>query len=574
MRHPSETDSRPCAASNPIVGRGKHLRLQPRGTGGAQALARPKPLRGRSLGRGRHRIGAPIETSPGGPLLAALASALLATAAATGCAASAPPPEPGLGLAGLVEGSPPETRVAAEWEPALGVLVRWPPYLPRDLFVELARDTRLFVLVEDRARAEDARGWFDRWGIPPERVEFLEVSGSDDAAWTRDFGPHPVFTAGGGFELGDARYDLSTPDSGLACDGPLGTPWNGGWGERFLDYDVRLDDAAPTAIARALGLPSRDLPFVLTGGNFMTDGRGGAMSSCILVNENERGGLDEDRLRQLLARDLGIRRFDVLPNFEDDGIQHVDCLLKLLDEERLLVARPPTDHALFERYERIVTEHLARLRTRSGRPYEILRLDTARYSGERLAAYTNSLVLNSTVYVPLFGIAQDEIALAQWRAALPGHAVKGFPFVLDEEPALPDRARRMYDDGIGWRNFDALHCRTRAVWDPHMLHIAVDRVPRRPAARDSYEVVASIVPYSGARLLADVCRVRWRYEREAGWREEPLVRGEDGRFRTRIPAGPAARTVEYHVVAADASPRYETAPPTAPGALLRFTPTR
>ena len=25
---------------------------------------------------------------------------------------------------------------AAEWEPALGVLVSWPPYLPRELFVE------------------------------------------------------------------------------------------------------------------------------------------------------------------------------------------------------------------------------------------------------------------------------------------------------------------------------------------------------------------------------------------------------------------------------------------------------
>ena len=131
----------------------------------------------------------------------------------------------------------------------------------------------------------------------------------------------------------------------------------------------------------------------------------------------------------------------------------------------------------------------------------------------------------------------------------------------------------MYDDGIGWRNFDALHCRTRAVWDPRMLHIAVDRVPPRPAPADSYGVAASIVPYSGASVLADVTRVRWRYAGEAGWREAALERSGDGRFRASIPAGPSARVVEYYVVAADASPRVETAPRTAPGAVFRFTPT-
>jgi agmatine/peptidylarginine deiminase len=472
----------------------------------------------------------------------------------------------------LIEGSPPRLRVAAEWEPALGVLVRWPPYLPADLFVELAKDTHLYVLVDDEEAADGATTWFEGWGMDAERVHFLQVPGSDDAAWTRDFGPHPVFTAAGGFHLADARYDLSTPDSALACDAHLGTPWNGGWGIPLPSYDVTREDAAPTLIAKALGLHSEELPFVLTGGNFLTDGRGGALSTCVLTNENQGNGLAETDFFGLAREHLGVERYAVVPNFEDKGIQHIDCLLKLLDERRLLVARPPEDHPLHERYERLVDDHLSRLQAPGGEPYEILRLDTARYAGDRLAAYTNSLILNDVVYVPLFGIPEDRVALAQWKQALPGHRVKGFEFVLDDEPALNARARRMYGDGIGWRDFDALHCRTRAVWDPHMLHIAVEPVVSSPAPADSYEVVASIVPYSGELLVEDELELRWRVEGADGWQIMGLSRDDDGLFRASLLAGPTERRVEYYVVAVDASGRRETAPPTAPAAVFAFTP--
>jgi agmatine/peptidylarginine deiminase len=472
----------------------------------------------------------------------------------------------------LVEGSPPRLRVAAEWEPALGVLVRWPPYLPADLLVELANDTHLYMLVDDDTAAGEARTWFEGWGIDAERAHFLQVPGSDDAAWTRDFGPHPVFTAAGGFHLADARYDLSTPDSALACDAQLGTPWNGGWGIALPDYDVTREDAAPTLIATALGLDSEELPFVLTGGNFLTDGQGGALSTCVLTNENQGNGISDADFLGLAREHLGVEHYAVIPNFEDKGIQHIDCLLKLLDERRLLVARPPDDHPLHARYERVIDEHLTALRTPDGEPYQILRLDTARYAGDRLAAYTNSLILNDVVYVPLFGIPQDEVALRQWQEALPGHRVKGFPFVLADEPALSPRAHRMYGDGIGWRDFDALHCRTRAVWDPHMLHIALEPVPGSPAPADVYEVSAAIVPYSGELLLADQLELRWRVEGADGWQIMGLSRGDDGLFRASLLAGPTERRVEYYVVAADASGRRETAPRTAPRAVYSFTP--
>ena len=47
----------------------------------------------------------------------------------------------------LVLGQIPNSRLVAEWEPALGTLIRWPLGIPSDLVVELASDDFLYVLV-------------------------------------------------------------------------------------------------------------------------------------------------------------------------------------------------------------------------------------------------------------------------------------------------------------------------------------------------------------------------------------------------------------------------------------------
>jgi len=471
----------------------------------------------------------------------------------------------------VVDGTPPVRRVAAEWEPAIGVLVRWPAYLPHRLLLALAEDTTLYVLVENDDVEQQARDWFDRWDVPRDRVRFLHIPGSDDAQWTRDYGPHPLFTEDGALVLVDARYDKSTPDSGLACDAPLKTPWNGGWGDRFLDYDVMHEDPAPTAIAEALGLDAFEVPIVLTGGNVMTDGRGRALSTCILTNENRSNGIADDVFFRLAARDLGLDDYDVIPNFELDGIQHIDCLLKMLDDHRLLVARPPADHPLRARIDDIVRNHLQDLRTRRGEPFEIIRIDTARAHGDELAAYTNSLVLNATVYVPLFGIPQDQIALEQWQMAMPGHTVKGFEYRLDDEPVVPDRARRMYPNDNGWRGFDALHCRTRAVWDPNMLHLSVDAAHRAKTGEDTHDLVVTIIPYSGAPLLRRDLVVCWRLEGDDRWQRVALRRRDDGQFLASIEAPPDA-IIEYTIHARDTSGRRASLPLTAPAAYRTSRP--
>ena len=59
----------------------------------------------------------------------------------------------------------PEKRVVAEWEPAIGTIIRWPLGIPSDLVVELASDDALYVLVENNNQQIQARNNFNDWGI-------------------------------------------------------------------------------------------------------------------------------------------------------------------------------------------------------------------------------------------------------------------------------------------------------------------------------------------------------------------------------------------------------------------------
>ena len=331
-------------------------------------------------------------------------------------------------------------RMAAEWEPATGVLIAWPFRLPRELVVALASDVQLHITVKDDTSLRQAASTLASWDIPAEAYTFIETPKGDGWYGTRDWGPFAVFDSSGDCHLTDAHY----------IDYPVSDPGSNDtiyWLTKIEDLDFRPDDQAPAAVAEALHLPRIELPFALTGGAVATDGRGTAFITESVIRENEALGVPKDRFLEAAEAMLGIERFIVLPNYEELGVHHIDCLLALLDAERILVKRPPRDHPQYTHVERVV-EVLSRQLTPSGKPYDILRVDTPRYDDDRLANYTNALLLNQTVYVPLFGIDADAQALDTWRRAMPGYQVLGFNYGGED----------------GWTYTDALHCRTKAIW--------------------------------------------------------------------------------------------------------------
>ena len=84
----------------------------------------------------------------------------------------------------------PEKRVVAEWEPALGTMIRWPLGIPSSLVVELAADDFIYVLVETNNQQNQALNSFNNWGVDIDNIVFINTD--TYSHWTRDHGPQFV----------------------------------------------------------------------------------------------------------------------------------------------------------------------------------------------------------------------------------------------------------------------------------------------------------------------------------------------------------------------------------------------
>lgn len=502
-----------------------------------------------------------------------------------------------------VNGDDRQIRVAAEWEPAIGVMISWPLVIPDQLVIDLARQEKLFVALKDAADRTAAEQKFTALGITDSRIHFFvgdpeaepdgqktprvdadngkpgtaNTESSDTAEediyqnmqnWTRDWGPFAGFDENGTYYLIDPLF-ADYPMSKIECDAKL----NYFPGARTEDWNG--DEIK--SLASLLQVDVLKVPVYLTGGNVMFDGNGSAMSTCITLNENKQFGVSRDRFFNTARESLGIDSYHVISNFEDYGIQHIDCFLKFLDDERVLIARPPPGHESYGRYQDLVAE-IAKLKNRAGRPYRILRIDAGEVVNESMddpqfkqwlesesgvgvarmkkgiAAYTNSLILNKRIFVPLYGIATDNAALQTWRAVMPGYEVTGYEFSKRTGSKIP------------WQSFDALHCRTRAIWDPQMLHISHDRIPQIMAfSPTGYQIEASVIDYSRAGIVDDSVRVSWRRQGDCDWNSHIMqTTDREAVFSAVIAAGQPGANIEYFVSATDLSGRSQTLPPTAP----------
>ncbi|MFN0205043.1 MAG: agmatine deiminase family protein [Planctomycetota bacterium] len=441
-----------------------------------------------------------------------------------------------------------ETRIAAEWEPVAGCLVAWPLHLPRELLQEIVKKEFLVVVVKDHAAEADARETFTKWNINLSNVKFVAAAQSDGHYGTRDWGAFSLFNSAGNMSLVDGKY----------VDYPL-SGFDPGTIHAYLSkiekpLSFAHDDAAPAKVAELLGLERLELPISLTGGNVYTDGHGIAFATAIILPENRDLKISDDEFFTITRDRLGISNFYIVPNFEAIfGAQHIDCVMKLLDEERIIVKEVAKDNPDYAGVEAVV-QKLRSLTNVYGRPYQILRIKTTPYNGTQVPAYTNSLILNKRIFVPLFGVDSDEPALATWREAMPGYEVIG----------IPQQKKN------AWTYTDALHCRTKAIWDAGMLYLRHRRFDAIVKKQAAYPVEVTIRDYSKTGLRADSLRVYYRSHGESVWRSEKLVASDRVEiFNAKIPDSAGPR-IEYYISAEDGSGRRETLPRTAPAGFYEF----
>lgn len=426
-----------------------------------------------------------------------------------------------------------QRRMVAEWEPAFGTLIRWPLGIPGDLVKELAESDSIYVLVENYNQQLQATTTFQSYGVNMDHCRFILAN--TYSHWTRDWGPHYVFDENGDANIADPIFD--------------GYPWVPGCNSRGNVKNLHTgkgyeeDDAVNAVLAETFGLPLISLPAYLTGGNVMTDGHGYAVSTRQMLDENAPV-CDETCFMQAAEELLGIHQYFIAENPEIYGIQHIDCYAKFLDEERILVKSLPPGHPEYQCVEELAT-FLGNQTGCYGRKYEIIRIYCAPYNGTEVAAYTNSLILNKKVFVPLFNIAADEQALQVYEEAMPGYEVIGF-------------------DG-SWYYYDALHCRTMGIFDPEML-VMWHRAPQKAQSNMPVSLVARIDDRSESGLAPGLLKLFWREEGNMFWNNVLLSpTAEPDSFIAQLPSFPGGTHLEYYFAATDSSGRHEKLPRTAPG---------
>jgi agmatine deiminase len=301
----------------------------------------------------------------------------------------------------------------AETEPHRRTLMAWPPDVPqciftpeqlqpaRAVYADIARAVAAFEPVTLVVRPEDVAGATQRVG---DAVEIFAAPIDD--AWMRDVGPIVV----------------RAPDERLHA---VHFRFNA-WGDKQLhDADARVG----AAVARHLGLPVHEVPFVLEGGSVAVDGRGTLVTTerCLL-NPNRNPGRSRDVIERVLQSSLGVDRVVWLADAiaEDEGTDgHVDNVVAFTPSGRVLVqgcddAANPNAAIAADNVDRLQAAGLD-VTVVPVLPYTVL-------GGQRIPVpYVNVYAGNGFVAVPVSGHLFDDDACALIGAQYPGRSVVPVP---------------------------------------------------------------------------------------------------------------------------------------------------
>jgi agmatine/peptidylarginine deiminase len=416
---------------------------------------------------------------------------------------TAPPPGPGI-------------RQCAEWEPVTGALVRYPFGLSNSLLKEIADNIELWILVASSSEQTTVTSSLTAAGVNMANVRFQIAA--TNSIWTRDYGPQFMFDANGDQGIVDHHYNRPRP----------------------------LDDVVSYAVGTTWDVPVYGSPLIHTGGNYMCDGHGLGHSTTLVYDDNS---ISDAQVDGYMLSYLGIQTYRAIPDIQISGIHHIDCWAKFLNEETILVKQVASGNTDYTRIE----SGVATMRTWTscyGRPYRIVRIFCPSISGG-VAAYTNGVILNNKVLVPLFSTSYDAAALQTYQDALPGYEVVGFTG--------------------SWLSDDAVHCRVMGIHDKYMLRVDVKPLPDTLSTPGDVRLGAVIDDRSEAGLKADSLLAYWRVTGSPSFTPVQMTAAATpDSFYAYIPAQAPGSTVEYYVLAADQSNRRSTRPPSAPLGWFKF----
>ena len=423
--------------------------------------------------------------------------------------------------------NPPPTpvRTMAEWEELSGLMVTWKSqyYILRQV-VDYAQEEGLVYIVCDDSNA--VKSYLTSGSVPLFNLRFL-ITGSN-SIWCRDYGPWCSYSGvSDSLKIIDWIYNRPRP----------------------------ADDVIPTFFANYINVPiytttqsPNDL--VGSGGNFMVDGHGTGFSSKLILNENP--GKTEAQIDTIMKKYMGLHTYIKMNTLPYDVIHHIDMHIKLLDEETLMVGQYPPGVADGPQIEANLQYILNNFQTCYGRPFKVVRIlmppENGQYppSGD-YRTYTNSIIINKTVIIPIYEYQFDTTAFRIYREAMPGYNIVG----INSNSIIP--------------SLGAIHCIVKEIGVKDPIFISHSALRDTNNTATPYEVKAYIKTKSGISNA----KVYWTTDTTQGFSSLNMTASADT-FTAYIPNKPLGTTIYYYISATSNNSKTISKPLPAPSGNFRF----
>ncbi len=390
---------------------------------------------------------------------------------------------------------PGEIHNIAEYEQMEGVLVGYPGSfgISYELIAAMSQESRVTTVVENNNQLTFVTNQYQSNGVNMDNADFLVTS--LDSYWTRDYGPW--YIRYGDDQIGIMDFIYNRPNR-------------------------PNDNAIPPQMADYLGIEWFGMDLITAGGNYMTDGYGISSSSDLVWDENP--SLTPAEIDEMVLEYCGIETYHVLPDPNNTYIDHIDCWGKFLDVDKVLIREVPESHPQYDEIE-ATANYYANQVSAWGNNFQVYRVWTPNNE-----PYTNSLILNNRVFLPIMGGQWDDEAVEAYEQAMPGYEILTFTG--------------------SWESTDALHCRTKGIADRNTLYIEHYPLMGDQPVQTEYEIEAIITAYSGESISND--EVKTIYWKNDVLQDEIVMTHEGGNvYSATIPAGIEGSKIAYYITAED-----------------------
>ena len=300
-----------------------------------------------------------------------------------------------------------------EWEEQIAVLIAW-PYPEGDwaanfsqvdqcywqILKVMTEHIDVWVLLKPTKNADNFISAAIEYGVSQDKFDLINSIDYDDT-WVRDYGP-------------------------LSVKGTWVSPTFNGWGGKFFG---EKDNAVAQQLAELKTTSIKKLDWVAEGGALEINDDGVLLANMDCVVDSHRNdGMNKSDIEARLSNDLGVKGFAWLANIclsGDDTDGHIDTMARFASNDKIVYSGRNAKHTDALVLESLHTQLCALAKHYSWRLFELPSPQLkSEIDGRMLpATYANFLICNDVVFVPVYGLAEDELALGVLREAFAGKEI-------------------------------------------------------------------------------------------------------------------------------------------------------